>query len=172
MVLAQRKIRLTDVEQPEPLAPLQPRPLRRPSRFRRVTGLVRPAVITLGVALGVFALVVFVNTYARIAECEMQYQTLKQQDAQLTRENSELALEVERLATGPQLAKETADAKLEMPDPTRVHFVPGATDYPQTATRPPAAAEASWAQHSGQQVMASLNAAWQLLGGSPAYAQD
>lgn len=172
MAQALQKIWLEPEEQHEPVVP-QPRSPRR--RRTAATGWVHIALTTLAVSCVVGALTVFVSTYARIAESEMNCQALKQQYAQLNREHIELNLELERLATQPRLTQVAQEQGLEMPDPQRVHYLQGTADYPrayQTPAEP--AAQSGWAQRSGEQFRAALDTAWQVLGGDTrtAYAQD
>ena len=175
MAQALRTIWLEPEEQQH--EPLVPRP--RPQRRRRAAfmGWARLAFLILAVSCGVSALVLFVNTYAHIAEYEMQCQALKQEYLQLDRECIELNLELERLATQPRLARVAQVNGYELPTPDRVHYLQGVTDYPhadlaQAATVP---LPSSWARRSGRQVLVALGSAWQLLDGETthtAYAQD
>lgn len=170
---ALRTIELPPEEAPEVLAP-RLRSRRRPAQ---PVGWARLALVTLAVSFVVSILVIFVNTYARIAASEMRCQALKQEYAQLNRSCVELNLELEQLATQPRLAKIAQVQGLEIPDAARVHFVQGQQDFPHLAPPAPAPASrpSSWARRSGHQLIAGLGTAWQVLGGGTthtAYAQE
>jgi len=167
-------VRTTSLQQEEPLEVQAPR-LRQ--RRRPVTaGWAKLALITLSVSFGVGLLVTYVNTYARIAELEMQRESLKGEYAQLNRACIETNLELEQLATQPQLARIAQVQGLELPEADRVHYIQGNQDYPRAEKASAAAApDTSWARRSGRQLLAALGTAWQVLGGgatTTAYAQD
>lgn len=167
-------VRTTLLQQEEPLEVQAPR-LRQ--RRRPVTaGWAKLALITLSVSFGVVLLVTYVNTYARIAELEMQRESLKQEYAQLNRACIETNLELEQLATQPRLARIAQVQGLALPAADRVHYIQGKQDYPHAARSATiAASEPSWARRSGRQLLAALGTAWQVLGGgatTTAYAQD
>ncbi|MHB0937806.1 MAG: hypothetical protein ACYDCO_23985 [Armatimonadota bacterium] len=166
-------VRTNVMQQEEPLEVQAPR-LRQ--RRRPVTaGWAKLALTTLSVSFGVGLLVTYVNTYARIAELEMQRESLKQEYAQLNRACIETNLELEQLATQPQLARIAQVQGLELPEADRVHYIQGNQDYPRAAKASATVTEPSWARRSGRQLLAALGTAWQVLGGgatTTAYAQD
>ena len=174
MAPAQAAVRVTYPEAEEQREPLVPQLQRR----RRASAIPWPqiALVTLLVSGSVGALVMFVNTYARIAEYEIKRQALKQQYTQLNRECIELNLELERLAALPRLTKVAQAKGLDLPAPDRVHYLKGAQDYPRAAlARATPASRSSWVKRSGQQLVAALSTTWHVLGGSAssaAYAQD
>ena len=174
MAQALRTIWLEPEEQQEQQLSPQPRQQR---RRPAVAAWARLTLNTLLVACGVWALVTFVSTYAGIAEYEMKSQALKHEYTRLNRESIELSLELERLATQPRLARVAQVQGLELPSPDRVHYLRASADYPETflAQNAPQPAATSWVKRSGQQLVAALGSAWQVLGGgtaNTAYAQD
>jgi cell division protein FtsL len=147
-----------------------------PQRRRRAsfTGWAKLAFTLLVVTCGVSALVTFVRTYARIAEYEMRCQALKQEYTELNRQSIELNLELERLATQTRLDQVAQEQHMQIPEASQVHYLQGKADYPNIVVAR-TAPNRSWARRSGQQVMAALGSAWQVLGGdttNTAYAQD
>jgi len=170
MAQALRTILLEPEERQEQSSPQLPQRRRR-TTFMGWTKLVFTLVL---VCCGVSALVTFVHTYARIAEYEMHCQALKQQYAQLNRQSLELNLELERLATQTHLDQVAQAQQMAMPNPAQVHYLQGKGDFPH-ASAARTASNQSWAQRSGQRLIAALGSAWQVLGGdttNTAYAQD
>ncbi len=171
MAQAARKIWLEPEEQPE-VPVVRPATPPRKLSFALWT---RIAGATLAVAVGVGLVLAFVSTYATIARYEYQRQSLTQQYAQLNQECIDLHLELERLAAQPRLMKVAQADQLELPDPSRVHYVRVAQAIPQSLTAASAPPPASWMARVQRQFVAEINTAWRLLGRGPidpAYAQD
>ena len=115
----------------------------------------------------------FVSCNARIAQAEFRRQALRHEYAQLSRDCTELRLDLTRLAARPQRLQAAQAQGLELPAPDRIHYMHG------TGTLPPSLAQrstasvrpTSWITRSG----ATLSSVWQTIGRGPgeaAYAQD
>jgi hypothetical protein len=140
----------------------RPRAAAPPPLATMLTGL----LLLAGVGIG------FVTCNARIAQCAFRRQALQREYSQLTRDCTELRLDLTRLAARPQQLRAAQARGLELPTPDRIHYMHGHGMPPSLTHRAvPTARPSTLIARSG----AALGSAWHALGRGPgeaAYAQE
>ena len=129
------------------------------------------------VALTVSLVVLYVGSYARIAQYAFHRQALRQEYAQLTRDCLLLKMATDPLAAQPRLTEVAMAQGFTVPDLPHFHYVRIANNPQWMATArqtPGAAAAPNWFASSLQQCTTALGHAVAGLGrgpGIPAYAR-